>query len=168
MILVQTGIDQPLKERLPHGHCGYHMKKLFLLLFITATAVGTARNPKMHPPVANTLARLLMEFESNVNWSAIQDSWKKGRTPWVSATINCSNASCVADKLVEFESNIKWSNPKWAARRTAWIADCKAAKTNTEVAKLMIEVESYATGATMADEWKARHDGWVKDCSNLK
>jgi hypothetical protein len=147
------------------------MKKLFCVVFVTCAFIMSAKvASKKSLAAVNPVAKLLVEFESNLNWSAVVDNWKKARDPWVTATSACGDAACVGKKLVELESNTKWGdvNPKWKTRRAGWVKECLAVKTNSAAAKLLVEFESYVSWDSVAEGWKKRRDGWVKECGAVK
>lgn len=109
------------------------------------------------------LAGSLVELESHINWSAVDNAWKNIRPRWVTTTAACDNPECVAKQLVELEANVKWKavDAAWAKRRTGWVNDCKSAATHIEVAKLLLEFEQNVRWQAVDENWKTRRDGWI-------
>lgn len=46
--------------------------------------------------------------------------------------------------------------------------ECASAKTNSAVAKLLVEFESYVAWESVEEAWKTRRDGWVRACAAVK
>jgi hypothetical protein len=109
------------------------MKRLgnVLIAFaITGLTVSTA--------AAASLGRQLVDLESHIKWSAVDDAWKNLRDDWVRTTSRCDEAACVAAQLLKLEQNVKWKavDKAWQERRAGWVNDCKGATTERAVAGL--------------------------------
>lgn len=132
--------------------------RLASLLIVAAVAVL-----RVSAAQAASLGRQLVELESHINWSAVDDAWKRIRPHWVAATAACDDPECVAKQLVDLEAHVKWKavEAAWTKRRTGWVNDCKTATTHVEVANLLLEFEQNVRWQAVDDRWKARRDGWI-------
>jgi hypothetical protein len=128
------------------------------LLIMAAVAVLRGSSAEAAP-----LGRPLVELESHINWSAVDNAWKNIRPHWVAATAACDDPECVAKQLVDLEAHVKWKavEAAWTKRRTGWVNDCKTATTHVEVANLLLEFEQNVRWQAVDDRWKARRDGWI-------
>jgi hypothetical protein len=133
-------------------------KHLVTLLIVTAVAVLKANTAEAAP-----LGKQLVELESHINWSAVDNAWKRIRPRWVATTAACDDPECVAQQLLELEAHVKWKavEAAWTKRRTGWVNDCKAATTEVEIANLLLEFEQNVRWQAVDESWKARRDGWV-------
>ena len=97
------------------------MKRTLLVLVLALFTLTSKSFTAKTRIAANPLATLLVEFESNLKWSAVVDNWKTARAAWVKSTNACTDAASVAKKLVELEVNTKWKDvhPKWKVRNQA-------------------------------------------------
>jgi hypothetical protein len=132
--------------------------RLASLLIVAAVAVF-----RVSAAQAASLGRPLVELESHINWSAVDNAWKNIRPHWVAATAACDDPECVAKQLVDLEAHVKWKavEAAWTKRRTGWVNDCKTATTHVEVANLLLEFEQNVRWQAVDDRWKARRDGWI-------
>lgn len=128
-------------------------------LLIVAAAVSFTASTALAAP----LSRSLVELESHINWSAVDNAWKNTRPRWVAATGACDDSECVARQLLELEAHVKWKAVEgaWTKRRTGWVNDCKSATTDVEVARLLLEFEQNVGWQAVDAGWKAVRDGWV-------
>ena len=112
---------------------------------------------------AASLGRPLVELESHINWSAVDNAWKNIRPRWVATTAACDDAECVARQLLELEAHVKWKavEAAWTKRRSGWVNDCKAVTTDVEVARLLLEFEQNVRWQAVDEGWKALRDGWI-------
>jgi len=83
------------------------MKKTLLLLVVALVTLTSKSFAARTPVAANPVATLMVEFESNLNWSAVVDNWKTARAAWVKSSNACADAACVAKNLVTLETNTK-------------------------------------------------------------
>lgn len=113
--------------------------------------------------VASSLEKHLVELESNITWTAVDNAWKNIRPRWVATTAACDDSKCVAEQLLELEAHVKWKavEAAWTKRRSGWVNDCKAATTEVEVANLLLEFEQNVRWQAVEQAWKARRDGWI-------
>jgi hypothetical protein len=132
--------------------------RLATLLIVTAVLVLRTSTAE-----AASLGRPLVELESHINWSAVDDAWKNIRSRWVATTAACDDAECVARQLLDLEGHVKWKavEAAWTKRRSGWVNDCKAATTEVEVAKLLLEFEQNVRWQAVDAGWKALRDGWI-------
>lgn len=132
--------------------------RLVTLVIVAALAVLKAGAAEAAP-----LGRQLVELESHINWSAVDDAWKRIRPHWVAATAACDDPECVAKQLLDLEAHVKWKavDAAWTKRRTGWVNDCKTATTQVEVANLLLEFEQNVRWQAVDNRWKARRDGWI-------
>jgi hypothetical protein len=132
--------------------------RLVTLLIVAAVFV-------LHPgaAVASPLGRPLVELESHINGSAVDNAWKNTRPRWVATTAACDDPECVARQLLDLEAHVKWKavEAAWTKRRSGWVNDCKAATTHVEVANLLLEFEQNVRWQAVDERWKARRDGWI-------
>ena len=130
---------------------------------VTLLIVATVVVLKTNAAVAAPLGRQLVELESHINWSAVDNAWKNIRPRWVATTAACDDAECVARQMLELEANVKWKavEAAWTKRRSGWVNDCKAATTDVEVAKLLLEFEQNVRWQAVDEAWKALRDGWI-------
>jgi hypothetical protein len=134
-----------------------HLRRV--ILFVVA-AVAVARVGAVE---AAPLGRQLVELESHINWSAVDDAWKRIRPHWVAASAACDDPECVAKQLLDLEAHVKWKavEAAWTKKRTSWVSDCKTATTEVEVANLLLAFEENVRWQAVDDRWKARRDGWI-------
>lgn len=132
--------------------------RLVILFLVAAVAVLRAGAAEAAP-----LGRQLAEIESHINWSAVDDAWKRIRPHWVAATEACDDPECVAKQLVDLEAHVKWKavEAAWTKKRTGWVNDCKTATTQVEVANLLLAFEENVRWQAVDDKWRARRDGWI-------
>ena len=132
--------------------------RLVILLIVAAVAVLRAGAAEAAP-----LGRQLAELESHINWSAVDDAWKRIRPHWVAATAACDDPECVAKQLLDLETHVKWKavEAAWTKKRTGWVNDCKTATTQVEVANLLLAFEENVRWQAVDDRWRARRDGWI-------
>jgi hypothetical protein len=132
--------------------------RLAALLMVGAAVSFMARAAEAAP-----LGRQLVDLESHIKWSAVDNAWKNMRARWVPTTAACDTHECVARQLLELEAHVQWKavEAAWTKRRTGWVNDCKSATTEVEVAKLLLEFEENVRWQAVEPSWKARRDGWV-------
>lgn len=135
-------------------------KRMRLGIFLIVAAVAVLRVSAVE---AAPLGRQLVELESHIHWSAVDDAWKRIRPHWVAATAACDDPECVAKQLLDLEAHVKWKavEAAWTRKRTGWVNDCKTATTYVKVANLLLEFEQNVRWQAVDDRWKARRDGWV-------
>ncbi len=128
------------------------------LLIVAAVFILKASGAAAAP-----LGRQLVELESHINWSAVDNAWKRIRPHWVSTTAACDDPGCVAQQLLELEVHVKWKavDAAWTKRRSGWMSDCKAATTYREAANLLLEFEQNVRWQAVDESWRARRDGWI-------
>ena len=119
------------------------MKPLAHLLIGLAVAGFMATTSK-----AASMNKQLVELESHIKWSAVDNAWKNLRANWVTTTATCDSAACFMAQLLELESHVQWKavDPAWKNRRSGWINDCKGATTREEAAKLLLELSKTSDG----------------------
>jgi hypothetical protein len=132
--------------------------RLAILLIVTAVLVL-----KTSAAEAASMGKPLVELESHINWSAVDNAWKNIRPRWVATTGSCDDAECVAKQLLELEAHLKWKavDAAWRTKRNGWVNDCKTATTDVEVAKLLLEFEHNVRWQAVDAGWKALRDGWI-------
>ena len=66
-------------------------------------------------------------------------------------------------QLAVLEEHTKWEAvaPDWKAKRTGWVAECKSAKTDADVRKLMLSFEENVGWKAVDEDWKGMRDSWV-------
>lgn len=130
---------------------------------VTLLIVATVALLRVSAAEAAPLGRQVVELESNINWSAVDNAWKKIRPHWVATTATCEDPECVAKQLLELEGHVKWKavEAAWTKRRSGWVNDCKAATTDVEVAKLLLEFEENVRWQAVDEGWKALRGGWI-------
>ena len=128
-------------------------------LLIVAIAISFRANAAEAAP----LGKSLVELESHIKWSAVDNAWKNMRPRWLAATAACDTPECVARQLLELEAHVQWKavEAAWTKRRSGWVNDCKSASTQVEVAKLLLEFEENVRWQAVEQSWKARRDGWI-------
>jgi hypothetical protein len=137
-----------------------NVNRMRLVIFlIVAAVVGL----KANAVEAASLGRPLVELESHINWSAVDNAWKNIRPRWVATTAACDDAECVARQLLELEAHVKWKavDAAWRTKRSGWVNDCKAATTDVEAAKLLLEFEQNVRWQAVDEGWKALRDRWI-------
>jgi len=130
------------------------------LIVVMAAAVFVL---KASAAAAGPLGRQLVELESHIKWSAVDNAWKRMRPDWVSTTAGCAGPECAAEQMLELEAHVKWKAVEgaWTKRRAGWVHDCKAATTAAEVSALLLEFEENIRWQAVDENWKERRDGWV-------
>ena len=120
------------------------MKMLRISLLVLGLAIAAATTAK-----AASLGKQLVDLESHIKWSAVDDAWKNLRDDWVRTTSRCDEAACVAAQLLKLEQNVKWNavDKAWRDRRAGWINDCKGATTERAVAGLCWSSSRTSDGA---------------------
>jgi hypothetical protein len=128
-------------------------------LLIVAVVVGLRANAAEAAP----LGRQLVELESHIKWSAVDNAWKGIRARWVATTAACDGPECVAQQLLDLEAHVKWKavDAAWTKRRSGWMNDCKAVTTHVESANLLLEFEQNVGWQAVDEGWRARRVGWV-------
>jgi hypothetical protein len=112
---------------------------------------------------ATPLGQALVEFDSHIKWTAMNDDWKAMGKDWFDQTTACADPACVAGQLATLEEHLKWEavDPAWKKRRDSWVEECKNAKTGAEVSKLLLDFQQNVNSKAVDEQWKARRDGWV-------
>jgi hypothetical protein len=108
--------------------CG-QMKKLTVLLSALGKALIAA-----NPAAAAASGKQLVELESHIKWSAVDNAWKNLRPNWLTTTATCDSAACFMAQLLELESHVQWKavDAAWKNRRSGWINDCRGAATRVK------------------------------------
>ncbi len=129
------------------------------------TPAVSASQPGPAPAVETSLPKPLLELESHIAWSAVDEQWKKLRPGWETATKACSDPKCVAKQLLDLEAHVKSETVEgeWKKRRAGWVSEGKSASTDAEVAKLLLELEENIGWQAVDEGWKVRRDGWVAE-----
>ena len=129
------------------------------------TPAVAASRPEPTSAVVTSQAKPLLELESHIQWSAVDDKWKDLRPGWQTATKACSNPKCVAKQLLDLEGHLKWEAVEggWKKRREGWVGECKSATREAAVAKLLLELEENIGWQAVDEGWKARRDGWIAE-----
>jgi hypothetical protein len=137
------------------------------LLLLTVVAVIAFQSTRA---VAASEAKLLVELDSHIKWSAVDDQWKNLGAGWVTATNACSDPQCVAKQLLVLEQHVKWEavEPDWKKRREVWGSECKSASTDAAVGKLLLELEENIGWQAVDEKWKDRRDGWIAEVNPAK
>jgi hypothetical protein len=137
-----------------------HTKRMRVLTLLIVAAITVL---KAGAAEAAPLGRELVELESHINWSAVDNAWRTMRPRWVATTAACDDPECVAQQLLQLEAHVKWKAVEgaWTKRRTGWMSDCKAASTHVEVANLLLEFEQNIRWPAVDESWRARRDGWI-------
>lgn len=136
------------------------MKRVAILAAAIALAALTSTTA-----MAASLGRQLVDLESHVKWSAVENAWRNLRDDWVRTTARCDEPACVAAQMLQFEQNVKWQavDKEWRERRPAWLNDCKGATTEADVARLLLEFEANVRWRAVDERWKARRDSWIAE-----
>ena len=74
------------------------MKVLRISLIVLGLATALANSAKAGP-----LGRELVDLESHIKWSAVDEAWKNLRDDWVRTTSRCDEPACVAAQLLKLE-----------------------------------------------------------------
>jgi hypothetical protein len=134
------------------------MKQLVTFLVAMALTALVASKAAASPAV-----QALLDLESHIKWSAVDQAWKSLRPGSIRTTTSCDEAACVAAQVVKLEQNVKWKavDTAWRDRRSGWLNDCQGAATEKAVAKLLLEFEANVRWRAVDEEWKARRESWV-------
>jgi len=113
------------------------------------------------------LGDLLVELETNIKWSAVEQKWSNRRESWIQEVRSASDSAGVAELLAELESNIKWEavDKRWRSRRDSWAQDCESAKSPRRLAKLLAELETNIKWEAVENKWRSRRDRWIEAVS---
>ena len=70
-----------------------------------------------------SLEELLVEFERNITWEAVDAAWRDRRNGWTQDVHLASNPVRLGELLVELETHVKWEDvdASWRNRRSGWI-----------------------------------------------
>lgn len=109
------------------------------------------------------VAQALLQFEQEMKWEAVQDSWRGDRPAWVAGLQNARTAADVARALGALEVAMKWEavDGSWRGTRPGWVNQVAAATSAAEVARLMLVLEQATTWEAMNDSWHGSRPGWV-------
>jgi hypothetical protein len=146
----------------------YRIKQTFFTLgnvlaivsgVVTLVALATSSAYAAAP-----LGKSLVDLESHIKWTAVEDDWKGMRTGWIGQTTACSEPECVAKQMEALEEHLKWEavDPAWKTRRDNWVSECNGAKTNAEVRKLLLDLEQNVGWKAVDDNWKGHRDAWME------
>jgi len=110
------------------------------------------------------LGDLLVELETNIKWSAVEQKWRNRREGWIQDVQSASDSAGVGALLAELESNIKWEavDNRWRSRRDSWVQDCASAKSPRRLAKLLTELETNIKWEAVENKWRSRRDSWIE------
>lgn len=131
-------------------------------------AVGTSTVSAQGP--VRVVAQALLQFEQEMKWEAVQDSWRTDRPGWVAGLQNARSAADVASALGELEVAMKWEavSDSWRGTRPGWVQEVAAARTPAEVARLLLVLEVATTWEAMNDSWRASRPGWVATLQGVR
>lgn len=90
------------------------MKRLRLSLIALGAVIALASTA-----AAASLGKQLVDLESHIKWSAVDEAWKNLRDNWLRTTAACDEPACVAAQLLKPEQNVKWKavDKAWQDRR---------------------------------------------------
>ena len=136
------------------------MKRLAISLIVLGLTIAAANSAK-----ASTLGRQLVELESHIQWSAVDNAWKNLRPDWVRTTSRCDEAACVAAQLLKLEQNVMESGRQGLERSPSRLDQRLPRRATTEraVAGLLLEFESNVRWRAVDEAWKQRRESWVSE-----
>lgn len=134
-----------------------------VLATVVAGTVGISTNTASAQDPVRVVAQALLQFEAEMKWEAVQESWRGDRPGWVSGLQGASNAGAVARGLGALEVAMKWEavDSSWRTARPGWVSQVGSASSAQQVAQLLLVLEQATTWAAMNDSWRASRPGWV-------
>jgi len=139
------------------GMAPYALAAIVAAAITTGSSSAEAQNP------TQVCARALLQFEAEMKWEAVQESWRGTRPGWVAGLNGARSAAQVASALGVLEVAMKWEavDASWRGTRPGWVASVGAATTPVQVAQLLLVLEQATTWEAMNDSWRASRPGWV-------
>lgn len=128
------------------------------------TSTASAQGP------VRVVAQALLQFEQEMKWEAVQDSWRNDRPGWIAGLQNARTAADVARALGELEVAMKWEavDGSWRGTRPGWVQEVAAANTPAQVARLLLVLEQATTWEAMNDSWRSSRPGWVTTLQGVR
>lgn len=133
--------------------------------FTTTTSEASAQGGSVR-----VVAQALLQFEQEMKWEAVQDSWRGDRAGWVSGLQNARTAADVARALGVLEVAMKWEavDGSWRETRPGWVTQVGSASSAAQVAQLLLVLEQATTWEAMNDSWRGSRPGWVSTLQGVR
>lgn len=130
---------------------------------LVAAAITTGSTQAQAQDPTRTVAAALIQFEAEMKWEAVQESWRGTRPGWVAGLQGARSAAQVASALGVLEVAMKWEavNASWRGTRPGWVSAVAAASSPQQVAQLLLALEQATTWEAMNDSWRGSRPGWV-------
>jgi hypothetical protein len=139
----------------------------FGLIVLAVTAAGHAR--AAGDPV-RLVADALLEFEQNVTWESVDDSWRAKRDRWVADVQEASAPADLARRVMALEKAMAWDSVKeaWRKRRDGWVDEMQAANSAANVAGGLLELEQATLWSAVTPKWRSLRDPWVEQLQSVQ
>ena len=112
----------------------------------------------------SALGDLLLELEYELDWEALDDSWKTEREKWTAEAGKAMTVDEASNLLLQLESKLKWEsmNEDWEKQRDAWVNATANAANAAELAEALIKLEAAFKPAATSETWKNRRAAWAE------
>ncbi|MBN1534033.1 MAG: caspase family protein [Spirochaetes bacterium] len=122
-------------------------------------------NEDSQQPGKESYGALMVAMESHIPFSAQTSQWKSMRPNWIQRVAQSeSSISKMRNELLLFEKHILWDAQKqeWKQQRNGWIGKVQAARTISELADPLVEVEGSMKEGVFISLWARDRPGWMQ------
>ena len=109
------------------------------------------------------LGNLLVEMESQVQYSAQSSQWPGMRERWMQGAYGAgTSAAKMRDVLIAFEQHMKPQSMKegWSARKSSWTGSVRSASNIARLARPLLDVEAAISESAFGPAWSGQRSGW--------
>jgi hypothetical protein len=124
---------------------------------------GGSSEPSGGGEVSLGLGNLLVEMESQIEYSAQTGQWPGMREKWMQGAYGAgSSVGKMRDALIAFEKNMKPGSMKgdWSSRKPAWTSSLRAASSIGQLAQPLLDVEAAVSESAFSGQWSGQRAQW--------
>ena len=121
---------------------------------------ASAQVPTSQVPV---LKQALLQFEANVQWTAVAPQWAAVRPAWLQSVNAASSPRDVAAQVLRLEMSMGWSAvaPAWHQQRPAWVQSLRGDVNEAAVARGLLVLEGATQWTAVIPAWRGVRSNWV-------
>ena len=116
------------------------------------------------------VADALLEFEQNVTWESVDNSWRAKRDGWAADVQESSAPADLARRVMALEKAMTWDSVKeaWRKRRDSWVEEMQSANSAANVASGLLELEQATLWSAVTPKWRGLRDPWVQRLQSVQ
>jgi hypothetical protein len=143
--------------------------KRWLLAAAAASLMVTMSAPAHAQMRVPALRQSLLQFEANVNWSAVSRAFVGQRPGWLAAVNAATTPQQIAAQALALETQMGWDavQDSWHQQRPGWVAQCNSATTDGQVAAILLALENTTRWSAVSQNWRAVRPGWVAQLQSI-